>query len=197
MVMSARMTGPASGSHWGILTGQFQWWQQWQCRNVLPLKQNVCSTVGYPDSWYVTLWLTWNHKSSDPFPFLCNFPSSSICFSFAETKVFTLLFLWKHGIPEGFVGSINHENGSIVITSTLRIRPALQKENIGYQSYCTGDNVQLCRVQAEILICNRIESICAATVCPALLIHGPDRWLRAMQYPRMKHGSLVIVNVHL
>lgn len=76
--------------------------------NCAAIEKNVCSTVGYPDSWYVTLWLTWNHKSSDPFPFLCNFPSSSICFSFAEIKLFTLLFLWKHGIPEGFVRSINH-----------------------------------------------------------------------------------------
>lgn len=104
---SAGMTEAASGSHWGILTGQFQWWQKWQRRNVLPLKEKVCSTVGYPDSWYVTLWLTRNHRSSDSFPSLCNFPSSAICFSFAETKLFTLLFLWKHGIPEGLVGSIN------------------------------------------------------------------------------------------
>lgn len=118
VLMSARVSEFASWSHWSILTGQFQWWQQWQHQNVLPLKQNGCSTVGYPDSWYATLWLTWNHKSSDPFPFLCNFPSSSICFSFAETKLFTLLFLWKHGIPEGFVGSINHQNGCIVITTT-------------------------------------------------------------------------------
>lgn len=118
VLMSAQVTESASGSHWSILTGQFQWWHQWQRQNVLPLKQNVCSTVGYPDSWYATLWLTWNHNSSDPFPFLCNFPSSSICFWFAEAKLFTLLFLWKHGISEGFVGSINHQNGCVVITST-------------------------------------------------------------------------------
>lgn len=52
--------------------------------------KNASSSVGDPDFWYVTLWLTWNHKSSDPFPSRYYFPSSSICFSFGETKLFTL-----------------------------------------------------------------------------------------------------------
>lgn len=77
-----------------FLTGHFPQLQQHrQHNNVLPSKRNARSTVGDPDSWYVTLWLTCNHKTSDPFPSLCNFPSSSICFSFGETELFTLFLL--------------------------------------------------------------------------------------------------------
>lgn len=68
-----------------------------------------------------------------------------------------------------------------MITSALRIRPTLKKENTGHESYCTGDNAQRCRVQAENLICDGTESICAAPVRPALLIHGPDTPARVNQ----------------
>lgn len=121
-----------------FLTGQFSWlWQHWRHQNALLLKQNARSTVGDPDFWNATLWLTWNHKSNDRFPSHYNFPPSSICFSFEETKRFTLFPLWKHSIPEGIAGSINHWHGCIVITSTHCIRPALWKENTGHQTYDT------------------------------------------------------------
>lgn len=42
---------------------------------------------------------------------------------------------------------------------------------------------EITRVQAGNLICDRIASICAATVCPTLQIHGSDRWARVMQRP--------------
>lgn len=142
------------------MTGPFPWlWQQWQPKNMLPLKQSACSNMGVPDFWNATLWLTQNHKRSDPFLFLSSFPSSYICFSFGETKLFTLFILWKHGIPEGFAGSINHWNGCIVITSTHHVRPAFPKENNGHQSYGTSDNMQCCEAQTETLIWNRKANI--------------------------------------
>lgn len=66
-------------------------WQHWQHSKGLLSKQNARSTVGDPDSWYVTLWLTWNHKSSDHFPSLYNFSIQ-----------LHLFFIWRNTIVHPF-----------------------------------------------------------------------------------------------
>lgn len=121
-------------------------WQHWQHSKGLLSKQNARSTVGDPDSWYVTLWLTWNHKSSDHFPSLYNFSIQlHLFFIWRNTIVHPFFFFFCKNMAsqKALRGSINHWNGSIVITSTHRIRPALlKKENTGHRSYGTRDNEQ-------------------------------------------------------
>lgn len=93
-------------------------------KNVPPSKQNSSLCLGDPDFWYVTLWLTSNHKVVIPFHPSTIFHLTLFVF-ICRNKTVLLLYMWKHCIPEGFAGSINHWNGSIVISSLHRIRQAL------------------------------------------------------------------------
>lgn len=128
--------------------------------------------------------LTRNRKSSDPYPFAGSFPPDPICFSFGETKLFTLFLLWKQGIPEGIAGSINHLNGRVLITSTRCIQPALEKKTLetrvmAWEITCSAVTLKLGTLSVTAYTASIFVQRQHIRHCRYMVV---DRWARGTRY---------------
>jgi len=176
----------SNGSNWSIFNWQISMIMATltalkcaaaEIKMLLPLWGILISGM-WPCGWHGTT------KVVIPFHPSAIFRPTPFVFHLEKQNCSPFFLLWKHGIPEGFVGSINHCNSCTVITWTHCIRHALLKEKTGRWTYGSRDNMQCCEAQK-----------CLHFLCNHSIWHSKnmmlDRWARRpcqqIWYVCMKH----------